>query len=102
MADPIVSPASSRRGVVLIEHNIREVARALIADYLAWDPIVNDGAAVLEAVDASHRYRLSPWDALIVVAARRGEASVLYSEDLDHGQTFGSVQVLNPFLESES
>ena len=35
------------------------------------------------------------------VAARRGEASVLYSEDLNHGQTFGSVQVLNPFLESE-
>ena len=80
----------------------QEEARALVADYLAWDPIVNDGAAVLEAVDASHRYRLSLWDALIVVAARRGEASVLYSEDLDHGQTFGSVQVLNPFLESES
>ena len=80
----------------------QEEARALVADYLAWDPIVNDGAAVLEAVDASHRYRLSLWDALIVVAARRGEASVLYSEDLNHGQTFGSVQVLNPFLESES
>ena len=74
MADPTVSPASSRRGVVLIEHNIREVARALVADYLAWDPIVNDGAAMLEAVDASHRYRLSLWDALIVVAARGGEA----------------------------
>ena len=80
----------------------QEEARALVADYLAWDPIVNDGAAVLEAVDASHQYRLSLWDALIVVAARRGEASVLYSEDLNHGQTFGSVQVLNPFLESES
>ena len=80
----------------------QEEARALVADYLAWDPIVNDGAAVLEAVDASHRYRLSLWDALIVVAARRGEASVLYSEDLNHGRTFGSVQVLNPFLESES
>ena len=52
----------------------QEVARALVADYLARDPIVTDGAAMLEAVDASHRYRLSPWDALIVVAARGGEA----------------------------
>ena len=80
----------------------QEVARALVADYLVWDPIVNDGATVLEAIDVGHRYQLSLWDALIVVAARRGDASVLYSEDLNHGQTFGSVQVLNPFLESES
>ena len=65
------------------------------------DPIVNDGATVLEAVDLGHRYRLSFWDALVVVASRKGGASVLYSEDLNHGQRFGSVQVLNPFLESE-
>ena len=79
-----------------------EDARALVADYLAWDPIVNDGAAVLEAVDAAHRHQLSFWDALVVVAAVKSGASVLYSEDLNHGQTFGSVQVLNPFLETGS
>ena len=80
----------------------REDARALVADYLAWDPIVNDGAAVLEAVDAAHRHRLSFWDALVLVAAAKSGASVIYSEDLNHGQMFGSVQVLNPFLEAES
>ena len=80
----------------------QEEARALVADYLVWDPIVNDGATVLEAIDMGHRYRLSLWDALIVVAARKGDASVLYSEDLNHGQTFGEVQVLNPFLASGS
>jgi len=37
-----------------------------------------------------------------VVAARKADASVLYSEDFNHGQRFGSVQVLNPFRESES
>ena len=79
----------------------QEEARALVADYLVWDPIVNDGATVLEAVDVGHRYRLSLWDALIVVAAQRADASVLYSEDLNHGQAFGSVRVLNPFLDSE-
>ena len=79
-----------------------EDARALVADYLAWDPIVNDGAAVLEAVDAAHRHRLSFWDALVVVAAAKSGAAVIYSEDLNHGQRYGSVQVLNPFLETES
>ena len=80
----------------------QEEARTLVADYLAWDPVVNDGAAVLEAVDVGHRHQLSFWDALIVVAARKGGASVIYSEDLNHGQMFGSVQVLNPFSETES
>ena len=81
---------------------MRAAARTLVSDYLAWNPIVNDGAAVLEAVDVVHQYRLSLWDALIVVAAQRGGASVIYSEDLNHGQRFGSVHVLNPFLESVS
>ena len=79
----------------------REEARTLVADYLAWDPIVNDGAAVLEAVDVGHRHQLSFWDALVVVAALRGGASVIYSEDFNHGQKFGSVQVLNPFADPE-
>ena len=80
----------------------QEDARTLVVDYLAWDPVVNDGTAVLEAVDMGHRYQLSFWDSLIVVAARKGGASVIYSEDLHHGQTFGSVQVLNPFSETAS
>ena len=76
-----------------------EVCRALIADYLAWEPIVNDGAAVLEAIDVGRRSRISFWDALIVVAATKSGASVIYSEDFNHGRKFGSVQVLNPFVE---
>ena len=80
----------------------QEEARALVADYLAWDPVVNDGAAVLEAVDVGQRYQLSFWDALVVVAALKGGASIIYSEDLNHGQRFGAVQILNPFDEAES
>ena len=48
------------------------------------------------------RYRLSFWDALIVQAASAAAARVLYSEDLSHGQAYGTVQVVNPLLpESE-
>ena len=75
-----------------------EQARALISDYLAWDPIVNDGAAMLEAIDLEKRYQLSFWDSLIVAAAHKGGASIICSEDFNHGQKFGSVEVLNPFL----
>ena len=78
----------------------QEEARTLIADYLAWDPVVTDGAAVLEAVDVGRRHQLSFWDALIVVAAMKGGASLIYSEDFGHGRKLGSVQVLNPFVEA--
>ena len=37
-----------------------------------------------------------------MVAAVKSGASVLYSEDLTHGQMFESVQILNPFLETEA
>jgi predicted nucleic acid-binding protein len=41
--------------------------------------------------------KLSIWDALIVESALAAQCSVLYSEDLQHGRTFGNVTVRNPF-----
>ena len=74
-----------------------EEARKLVEDYLAWNPVVNDGPAVLSAIALGQRHQLSFWDALVVVAANRAGASVLYTEDLNDGQRFGELQVVNPF-----
>lgn len=41
---------------------------------------------------------LSWYDSLIVGAAMESECRVLYTEDLQHGQKFGPLQVVNPFL----
>lgn len=73
-------------------------ARSLVADYMAWDPIVNDGTSILEAMEVEGRHKISFWDALIVVAARKGKAGVILSEDFSHGQKFGAVRINNPFL----
>ncbi len=75
-----------------------EATKQLIADYLAWHIVVNDGDAVLEALDIEERYRVPFWDALIIRAAQAAGAEILYSEDLSHGQTFGDLRVLNPFI----
>lgn len=53
---------------------------------------------VLAGIDHARRYGLSGWNGAIIAAAERLGARLLYSEDLDHGQTYGSVQVKNPFL----
>lgn len=41
--------------------------------------------------------RLSYWDALIIECALEAGARVLLTEDLQHGQTFGDLRVVNPF-----
>lgn len=53
---------------------------------------------VVAGIDHARRYQLSYWDGAIIAAAERIGARVVYSEDLNHGQTYGSVRVENPFL----
>jgi predicted nucleic acid-binding protein len=73
-----------------------EETRKLIEDYSTWEIVVNTAKSVLQALDIESRYRISFWDALIVQAATSCEATVLYSEDLADGQTYGAVRVVNP------
>jgi predicted nucleic acid-binding protein len=75
-----------------------EEARRVVEDYLRWRMVVNDGAAVLRALDWADRYMIGFWDAMIVDAANQAAVEVLYSEDLIHGQSYGTARVVNPFL----
>ena len=67
-------------------------------DLLVWKTISNDGALLLEALSILKRSKISIWDALIVAAAKRGECSTIYSEDLNHGGKIAGVQIMNPFV----
>jgi len=61
--------------------------------------VIDDGLAK-QAINLSVRYQVSYWDAAVIAAALNLGAPVLYSEDLNHGQSYGDVQVLNPFRPS--
>jgi len=50
------------------------------------------------AIELSCRYRINYWDGAILAAAERLGAPIVYTEDLNHGQSYGPVQVINPFL----
>ena len=73
-----------------------EETRRLIQDYSSWTIVTNTAESVIEALDIESRYNISFWDALIVQAAGSSGATVVYSEDLAHGQSYGSVRVVNP------
>jgi predicted nucleic acid-binding protein len=50
-----------------------------------------------QALRLSAKHKLPWYDSLILASAIEGECSVLYSEDFQHHQKFGEVQIVNPF-----
>ena len=72
----------------------------ILRDYFQWEVVTNSRESIIRAAELEARYKVSFWDGLILQAADRGGANVVYSEDLSHGQIYGSVKVLNPFLDS--
>jgi predicted nucleic acid-binding protein len=58
---------------------------------------VIDLPIVRAAVDLSQRFQISYWDGAIVAAAERLGAPILYTEDFNHNQSYGSVRAVNPF-----
>jgi predicted nucleic acid-binding protein len=51
-----------------------------------------------EALRLHTANKLQWYDALTVGAARESGCAILYSEDLQHGQKFGTLKIVNPFL----
>ena len=72
-------------------------ARAIVADLATWSLVQPAASDVLAAIDATIRWQLPFWDAMILTAAQRAGAAVLWSEDFSDGQRFDAVTVRNPF-----
>ena len=39
------------------------------------------------------------YDSLILAAALHGECTIIYTEDMKHGQEIGALRIVNPFLD---
>ena len=51
----------------------------------------------LRATEIQEDHQLSYWDSLIIAAAEFASCDTVWSEDLNDGQSYGSVTVRNPF-----
>jgi predicted nucleic acid-binding protein len=72
-------------------------AKEIVNEYLTWTVVVNTGQLLTDAIELQQKAQLSFWDAMVVGAAIEAECTELYSEDLNDGQRFGSVVIVNPF-----
>jgi predicted nucleic acid-binding protein len=71
-----------------------------IEQWTAFPCQVIDHQLVQIAIEKSERYAISYWDAAILAAAEALGAHTVYSEDLNDGQQYGQVRVVNPFSRS--
>ena len=79
-----------------------EDAVDLLEQFRSLPVVWTDYPLVVAGVEASLEFGISYWDGAIIAAAERLGASTLYSEDLGHGQRYGSITVVNPFLQEAS
>ena len=73
-------------------------AVALLEQFRSFPMVSTDYPLIVAGIETALRFGISYWDGTIVAAAERLGAATLYTEDLNHGQRYGSVQAVNPFL----
>lgn len=70
---------------------------AVLHALLDYPVLPVSGELVLDAFAIQHRYQISYWDAAIIAAARELGCEILYTEDLNPGQSYAGVIAENPF-----
>lgn len=71
-------------------------AAEIIADLAAWEVHTPIPKSLLDAIRLQQRYDLSFWDAMILTSARQLGCAIVWSEDLNDGQKYDDVVVVNP------
>lgn len=74
-------------------------AASLVEDLSLWNVHSPGPRDVLSAIELHERVGVSFWDAMILTSARTLGCRVLYSEDLNAGQSYDGVRVVNPIEE---
>ena len=73
------------------------VAEAWVERIGIYQSVPVDAALVVEGIAYARRYHISYWDGAVIAAAHEAGADTLYTEDLNDGQRYGDVVVVNPF-----
>lgn len=72
-------------------------AALIVSDFSAWRTHAPVASDVMAAIDIHRLAGISFWDAMIVRSAAKLACPVLYSEDLNEGQVYDGVSVVDPF-----
>lgn len=74
-----------------------EVATGLLQEWSQGTTVSTTPELLWRAFEVQRRMGFSLWDATVIQAALDCGCEVLYTEDLQHGQSIGPLKVVNPF-----
>ena len=81
-----------------LKHHWSDVAKVLNDLIANTDVYTNNKNTVLKACYIAEHYKFSFYDSLIISAAIEAEATILYSEDMQHNQLIEKqLKIINPF-----
>jgi predicted nucleic acid-binding protein len=72
-------------------------AAQIIRDLAFWKLHKPGSEDVLGAIDLQQRFRISFWDAMVLWSAQQLGCATLLSEDLNPGQDYKGIKLVNPF-----
>jgi predicted nucleic acid-binding protein len=104
--------AGGTTSVQVLNELVNVLRKKLKRDWGAIEKAVSDFRTVLDpvlpltpethdaAIALAREHSLSFYDALIVASALEANCEVLFTEDMQHGRTIGTLTVRNPFIGS--
>lgn len=72
-------------------------AKELYGLFAGFEFVPHSLATSLSGIDIVDLYRINYWDAILIAAARSAKCSVIYTEDLNHGQNIQGIKIVDPF-----
>jgi predicted nucleic acid-binding protein len=71
--------------------------RPYLTDYMRWTTAPLVAGTLGDAFLIENQFGVRFWDALLLASANAAGCAIFLSEDLNDGQTYGAVKVVNPF-----
>lgn len=74
------------------------IAKSIMHNFHHMETVQIDLELIEQGIDISILSQISFWHGLIIAAAEQANCSLIYSEDLNSGQTIRGINIVNPFL----
>lgn len=101
---PVISTQVIKEFYVVASNKLKAdpiIVKNIIHNFHNMEIVNNDLDLIEQAIDISILSTLSFWDSLVIAAAEKANCEYVLSEDLNSGQNYRGIKILNPFIKED-
>jgi predicted nucleic acid-binding protein len=101
---PVISTQVIKEFYVVASNKLKAdpiIVKNIIHNFHNMEIVNNDLDLIEQAIDISILSTLSFWDSLVIAAAEKANCEYVLSEDLNSGQNYRGIKLLNPFIKED-